>query len=417
MGDCRQREDANTLDRRVFLKRSGAALVAAAAAWPERAAADVSDPPGIRRKVTLGRTGLEMSDIGMGTGSLEDPTLVRHALARGITYFDTAESYPMKKPGLSERTLGEALAGRRNDVVITSKVIAGANVKRAQLMKRLERSLKRLRTDRIDIFMSHAVNDVERMRNPEWRAFIEMAKAQGKIRFSGMSGHGGRLAECLEYAIDHDAADVLLTAYNFGQDPAFYEKFTKDFDLIANQPELPRLLAKAKKKGIGTIAMKTLRGARLNDMRPYEWGGATYAQSAFRWVFSNENVDGLIVSMRTTEQIDEFVAASGQTKVGYQDMRLLRNYADKNDSAYCRPGCDACEASCPYGVSISDSLRARMYAVDYGDIEMAQASYDQLGDPAKLCASCTEAPCLAACPHDLPIRDLIRSVPRHLGRG
>ena len=82
-----------------------------------------------------------------------------------------------------------------------------------------------------------------------------------------MSGHGGRLAECLDYAFDHDLVDVVLVAHNFGQDPAFYQRFTASLDFVAIQPELPRLLAKAKQKNVGVIAMKTLRGARLNDLR------------------------------------------------------------------------------------------------------------------------------------------------------
>jgi len=57
--------------------------------------------------------------------------------------------------------------------------------------------------------------------------------------------------------------------------------------------------------------MKTLMGARLNDMRPYERGGATFAQAAFRWVLSNPRVDGLIVSMNSREAIDEYLGASG----------------------------------------------------------------------------------------------------------
>ena len=93
-------------------------------------------------------------------------------------------------------------------------------------MRALEGSLRRLRTDRIDVYFNHAVNDVARMQNPEWPEFIARAKKQGKIRFTGMSGHGGRLAECLDYALDHDLVDVLLVAHNFGQDPAFYEKLT-----------------------------------------------------------------------------------------------------------------------------------------------------------------------------------------------
>jgi hypothetical protein len=60
------------------------------------------------------------------------------------------------------------------------------------------------------------------------------------------------------------------------------------------------------------IAMKTLRGARLNDLRAYEREGGTFAQAAFRWVLSRPHVDALIVSMTSPEQIDEYLGASGR---------------------------------------------------------------------------------------------------------
>ena len=88
-----------------------------------------------------------------------------------------------------------------------------------------------------------------------------------------MSGHGSHLTESLDYAIDHDLADVILVAYNFSQDPSFYDKLRHTFHWSAIQPDLPRVLDKAKKKDIGVIAMKTLMGARLNDMRAYERSG------------------------------------------------------------------------------------------------------------------------------------------------
>ena len=124
-------------------------------------------------------------------------------------------------------------------------------------------------------------NDVARMKNPEWHEFTARARQQGKIRAVGMSGHAGRLIECLDYALDADSVDVILVAYNFGQDPTFYQPFTRSFDFIARQPQLPRVLQKAKSKNVGVIAMKTLMGARLIDMRPFEKGGATFAQAAW----------------------------------------------------------------------------------------------------------------------------------------
>jgi predicted aldo/keto reductase-like oxidoreductase len=395
------------LDRRELLRR-GLALGLAPALLPlaGRAEPAVSEPPRVRRRVPLGKTGLELPDIGFGSSSLSgDDSLVQHALARGITYFDTAESY---QGGSSEETIGRALAGRRDQVLLASKQSAGAHTKRAELFETLEGSLRRLRTDRIDVYFNHAVNDPDRLRNDEWYEFASRAKQQGKIRFTGLSGHGGRLVECLDLAVDQKLVDVVLVAFNFGQDPVFLERFTGSFDFVARQPELPRVLAKARSAGVGVIAMKTLRGARLNDMRPYEGAGATFAQAAFRWIFSTGLADALVVTMKSPEQVDEYLGASGWTKPHPADAGLLRRYARRTQHTQCRYGCSDCANACPAGVSIPDALRARMYAFDYEEPGLAREALAEAG--AAACLSCSGAPCAAACPHGVAIPELTRQV-------
>jgi predicted aldo/keto reductase-like oxidoreductase len=154
---------------------------------------------------------------------------------------------------------------------------------------------------------------------------------------------------------------------------------------------------------VGVIAMKTLMGARLNDMRPYEHGGATFAQAAFRWVLANPDVDALVVSMTGREQIDEYLGASGAARNRRADLELLERYAAAQVGRYCQHGCRRCEPSCPADVPISEVLRARMYDVDYGDRELARAAYNELGAGASACLGCSAQPCLGACPNGIPI--------------
>ena len=140
-----------------------------------------------------------------GQRQLRMGELVRHALDRGVTYFDTAESYRF---GWSEEAMGEGLKGVRDRVVLSSKTKAGRGDRRDDMMAALEGSLKRLQTDWLDIYFNHAVNDVRRMQNQEWWEFTERARQQGKIRFRGMSGHGGRLAEDVVRSRDHGVANL-----------------------------------------------------------------------------------------------------------------------------------------------------------------------------------------------------------------
>jgi hypothetical protein len=94
------------IDRRRLLGLGTAAAVAPLGFATPTAGAAAS--PRIRRYVTLGRTGLEVSDISFGSASSQDAELVRHALDLGVTFFDTAESYRF---GWAEEAMGEALRG------------------------------------------------------------------------------------------------------------------------------------------------------------------------------------------------------------------------------------------------------------------------------------------------------------------
>jgi uncharacterized protein len=410
VNDMQHRFRSFTIGRREFIKAGALAGIGLGLGTLGESSAAVPGKPEIRRYSLLGRTGMKISDISFGADRLSpgQEDLVRHAFDAGINYFDTADNY---RDGDSERTLGSALRGKRDRVFLTSKMWASPDARKADIMQGLEGSLRRLQTDHVDIYFNHAVNDPARLKNPEWFEFVETAKRQGKIRFSGMSGHAGHLTECLDYAIDTGQFDVILCAYNFGQDPRFYQQFLSGFDMVARQPDLPRVLVKARQHGVGVVVMKTLMGARLNDMRPYERGGATFAQAAFRWVLSNRNVGGLIVSMTSRELIDEYLGASGWQTLHADDPALLRQYAQNHGTSYCRHACNSCEGACPAAVEIPDVMRTRMYAVDYGDLRMARDEYARIQRNAAACLSCSAKPCAGACPHGLKL-DLL-TAPTH----
>jgi hypothetical protein len=404
--------DPPGLGRRDFLVRGAGALGAGLLGTAGVDAFAAAPEPHVRRYVPLGNTGMKISEISFGSSRTRSAEAVRHAFDRGVNYFDSAEGY---KGGDSEEAIGKALHDVRDRVYLTSKTKAGKKTTRQEMMTALEASLRRLQTDYVDVYFNHAVNDVDRLQNEEWHAFTEQAKQQGKIRFRGMSGHAGRLVECLSYALDHELVDVILAAYNFGQDPAFHQKAFTRFDFIALQPGLPPVLKRAHSEGVGVVAMKTLMGARANDMRPYEWGGATFSQAAFRWVLSNPDVDALVISMNNPEQIDEYLGASGEDPVGRREMGLLERYAALNGGRYCQHGCGICEGSCPRGVPISEVLRTRMYDIDYGDRELARRDYAQLGDAARACLTCAAPVCVGACSNGIPIAALTRDAARRLG--
>ncbi len=411
----------NDWTRRDFLRAGSAVGTAAMAAGAAGAGAARSPAaPEIRKRVELGRTGVEIPDISFGSFSLEadaDERVVHHALDRGVTHFDTAEGYT---EGRAEKILGRALAGRRDQVTLTTKFWAEPEHSAEYQMKMLEQSLRHLRTDYVDVYMNHAVNEVARL-GEEWQAFAARAKEQGKIRAIGMSGHAPRLAQCMEYALDHQLVDAFLVAYSFAQQPSFKESvkaylsdWLPSLDIVASQARLPELIGRAHAEGVGVMVMKTLKGARLNDMRPYERPGRTFSQAAFRWVLADPSVDGLVVTMTSEAQIDEYLEASGAEAPDREDLALLARYLAKNAGSSCLIGCGDCMSSCPAGVSIPDVMRMRMYDRDYGKPAIARSEYARLDADASACLGCSGAPCAGACPSGLEIAPLLRDTHRRL---
>ena len=151
--------------RRTFLKTSAVAGSGMLVATNAAGAQTPGTPAEVRAYRRLGRTGLKISDISMGTSRLREGEehLVHHALDRGINYFDTAESYTS---GASETVIGKALKGKRDDVYLVSKTLTSSSTSAASMMADLDGSLRRLQTDYVDIYMNHAVNSVDVVGNP-----------------------------------------------------------------------------------------------------------------------------------------------------------------------------------------------------------------------------------------------------------
>jgi len=353
--------------------------------------------------VKLGKTDINIPEIGYGSSMTSDESIVTHAYNKGIRYFDTAESY---HGGDSETSIGNALSSVRHEVIIGSKTKARTYDNKDDFMSSLEGSLKRLRTDYIDIYFNHSVNSISRLENTEWWEFIDKAKEQGKIRYSGVSGHGSNLADCLEYCVDRNLVDVILSAFSFAQDPKFLEKLRHTFHFVAINPRLPEVLQKARSKGIGVIAMKTLAGARLNDMRPYEDQQLTYSQAAIKWALNTKYADAAVISMTSDSLIDELALINSNKFVENLSYDLLEKYFSINKHNICPPGCDICKNVCPNEVDIIDVMRSRMYAVDYKNPKNALISYSQIENNAEVCSSCSGQPCKDKCGYNLDIKSI-----------
>jgi predicted aldo/keto reductase-like oxidoreductase len=355
----------------------------------------------IRGYRPLGRTGLQMSDISFGCSGLDNVATVKRALERGVNYFDTSPDY--SRAG-SEQTLGEGIKGfPRDKLFIVSKFCTPDNhlsndAPVNEVIAAVEGSLRRLGTDYLDLAHIHACDSVERLMNPNVHEAFDRLKEQGKLRYLGVSSHTPHLETVMRRAVDSGRFDVIMVAYNF-----------------KNWPDLTTIFHDAKQKGVGVVAMKTLKGAKhtaLSDFTPTE--RESFAQAAFKWVLSNENVSGLVVSINSLAQIDEYLYASGQP-LRQADVDVLEKYDRLVAHNYCRPGCGACLSSCPSDVPINDVLRYAMYYENYGQQRLGMEKYARLAQARNVsqCIDCA-APCEQACPFQLPIKEQLQRADRLL---
>ena len=118
--------------------------------------------------------------------------------------------------------------------------------------------------------------------------------------------------------------------------------------------------------------------------------------------------------MTSETQIDEYLGASGASRVSTHDLELLHRYAQLNGTTYCRQACNDCAGACPYGVPIADVLRTRMYATAYQDVLFARLEYAELAVNAAACVTCSGAPCQDACSHGLNVAELCAPTHRML---
>ena len=356
----------------------------------------------VRRYRPLGRTGFEMSDISFGCSGLGEADVARRGLERGITYFDTSPDY--SRAG-SELALGQAIKGTPRDrLFLVSKFCTpdghlASDTPVTTVVEAVEGSLRRLGTDYLDLCHIHACNSLDRLMAPSIHEAFDRLKQAGKVRFLGVSSHTPDLETVMAHAVDSGRFDVIMVAYNF-----------------KNWPDLGRIFRRARESGVGVVAMKTLKGARhsqLADFSPTE--RESFAQAAFKWVLSNPDVSGLVVSMSKYEHIDEYLSASGQA-VTPADVSLLEKYDRLIARDYCRPGCGDCLDACPYGVPIDDVMRYAMYAESYGRETEAMRLYARI-DPARRASHCLDcsAPCEPSCGFGLPIREKLVRADRLLG--
>ncbi|HEX4065439.1 MAG TPA: aldo/keto reductase [Acidobacteriaceae bacterium] len=262
----------------------------------------------------FGKTGEQVSILGVGgfhLGATKDQqeanTLVARAIDSGINFFDNAWEY---KEGLSEERLGTALKGKRDQVILMTKVCTHGRDK-SVAMQQLEQSLRRLGTDHLDVWQIHEVvyyNDPDLIFRPNGAIeALAAAKQQGKVRWVGFTGHKDPAIhlKMLSHDFPFDTVQMPLNPFD-----ARYRSFQQ------------RVLPDANRRGIAVLGMKSLGGS--GEMVTH---GAMTAEEGLRYAMSLP-VATTISGMDSLEVLEQNLAIAANFKpMSEAERRALEDRA------------------------------------------------------------------------------------------
>lgn len=330
----------------------------------------------------LGNTGYEIAAIGFGGIPIqrleeeEAVNLVNLAKNEGINFIDTARGYEN-----SESLIGKGINGNRAHWIIATKSMARDY---EGMKKDIEISLKNLDCGYIDLYQFHNVRTKEQYDqimspNGAYKALQE-AKEEGKIRYIGITGHD---INVLKEAVETDYFSTIQFPYN------------------AVERQAEDLFKRAKERNIGVIVMKPLAG-----------GAITKGNLALRFILENPNVSVVIPGVDRIEQVAENAAVAKSFIPLKEDERQeLEDLAKELGSKFCRR-CGYC-LPCPQDIDIPTQFLMEGYYTRYDLKEWAATRYASLPKKASDCIKCGK--CETRCPYDLPIREMLVNVTKHLG--
>lgn len=306
----------------------------------------------------LGRTGLRVSEIGLGTWAMGGPaevdgkpigwgeaddTASLDALERahelGVNFFDTADVYGF---GHAEELLGRAFGGHWDGCYVGTKVgnvrspggRTEKNFSREYILRACEESLRRLRKDSIDLYQLHNPS-LEVIRSGDWPETMEELRAAGKIRFYGVSITTVEEARAF---LDRDCGHTIQLVYNLlrqemtevfpiaqrknigviARVPLWYGlltgKFTSETRFPANDHRSQRLA--------GDVLVTELR--KVEKLKFLVQPNRTMAHAALKFILSNPAVSCTIPGGRSARQVEENCAASDGKLLSGEELDRVR---------------------------------------------------------------------------------------------
>jgi predicted aldo/keto reductase-like oxidoreductase len=401
-------QDAQNLSRR-DLMRLGATGVAAAsiASLPVTAADNAALDKLPKRR--YGRTGFE---IGWLVGASTWPKeLVPRAVIAGVNYWHKAQVW-------SAETLPPTLKHLPRESYYLECVVdrvggdhTHGRIDEEQHYQFVKSRLKKADVGYYDVFKFHfGYHSVEEAKqNPGMVRAYERLKKEGLVKHLAISQHhypniGGDMAwEILSYLADNQPYEAAQFFHTYG-----------------DRKEVQEWIDLAKKKDIGTIAMKTMGGVgrAANDQKfkkllaDPKYQGSTAGGAMVKWLLSNENLTAAVIETRNFDQFRENVGAAASLAMGPADHAALSLFSGYNKGLTCLL-CAECVSICPEHIGIADIFRYERYARDYLDLDRARSEYAALTRNGTSCVGCGD--CLPACAQEIDIVAKLKDVHWLLG--
>lgn len=326
------------------------------------------------KEIKLGRTNLQVSRVGIGGIPIQRPPekqaieIIKHALDKGINIIDTAIAY-----GDSEKRIGKALVGRREDVILITRTWS---VDKQVAAKHLKESLRNLQTDYIDVWQFHNISTMEEydklMIKGSALEVANEAKREGKIRFMGITGHN---IEVMIKAVESELFDVILFPFNF----------------VNNEPT-DNLVSLTMKLDIGFTAMKPFAGGRL-----------TNANLVMKYLMQFDNVVP-VPGVERKEEIDEIVdIVNGSWEITEKEKQQMEKIRKELGTSFCQ-WCGYCMPGCPQKISIPSVINIKVIW-DLWPHDVFESRKKRSIEIARTCIECGK--CEEKCPYNLPIRKML----------